>query len=198
MATDIDKILTNLLSFYDFSKKKMISVGAGGGQLVGYAKVAGSVVAVDYDSQALDNLRKRVETLDLSNKFSFVRSEFLDFTVKGNVLLFEFCLHEMPDPRKALAHAKTLATDVVVFDHYRKSEWAVYTNETKIIESAWSAIEEVKPKRVNRYNAVQKFETYEELFLKLKPLGEKVLKGIEKFKDEKNILMQMPYSAALL
>ena len=32
----------------------------------------------------------------------------------GDVVYFEFCLHEMDDPAKALIHAKSLAPDIVV------------------------------------------------------------------------------------
>ena len=198
MATDIEKVLLNLLSFYDFSGKKMISVGAGGGQLVGYAKTAGSVIAVDSDSKAIEGLRERAKVAGFIEKFSFIKSQFCDFTQKGDVLLFEFCLHEMPDPEGALAHARKLAPDVVVFDHYLESEWAQYTGETEIIKASWAAVDKARPKRVKHYSAVQKFENYEELFKKLEPLGSKIIKGIEKFKNSKNIIMQMPYTAALL
>ena len=40
MATDITQVSANLLSFYDFRDKVVVSVGAGGGQLIEYARSA--------------------------------------------------------------------------------------------------------------------------------------------------------------
>jgi hypothetical protein len=34
MATDLNLIITNLLAFYDFTNKTIVSVGAGGGQRI--------------------------------------------------------------------------------------------------------------------------------------------------------------------
>jgi 2-polyprenyl-3-methyl-5-hydroxy-6-metoxy-1,4-benzoquinol methylase len=47
MATDIGAIERNLQSFYDFQDKSVIHVGAGGGQLIGYAAITRSVLAID-------------------------------------------------------------------------------------------------------------------------------------------------------
>ena len=52
-----------------------------------------------------------------------VGSKFEDVALSGDVVYFEFCLHEMADPQKALTHAKNLARDTVVFDHSPDSEW---------------------------------------------------------------------------
>jgi len=46
-----------------------------------------------------------------------VGSKFEDVAGSFDVVYFEFCLHEMHDPEKALIHAKKLAPDIVVFDH---------------------------------------------------------------------------------
>jgi len=40
-----------------------------------------------------------------------IGAEFEDVTLSGDVVYFEFCLHEMLDPQKALAHARALASD---------------------------------------------------------------------------------------
>jgi hypothetical protein len=198
MATDIGKMLSNLLSFYDFSNKRMISVGAGGAKLLGYEKMTTSIIAIDSDLKALDSLSECAKTAGIFEKFSFVGSKFSDFSGKADLLMFDFCLHEMPDPSEALEHARELVKDIIVFDHYLESEWAHYTGETEIIKASWAAIGKAKPRRVQHYSAVQKFTNYEELFKKLEPLGPKIIKGIEKFKNSKNIVMQMPYAAALL
>ena len=53
MATDMAAVLANLLGFYRFDDTIMIAVGAGGGQLAGYGRVARQVIAVDSDGAAL-------------------------------------------------------------------------------------------------------------------------------------------------
>lgn len=56
-------------------------------------------------------------------------SRFEEVSVQGDVVYFEFCLHEMADPARDLAHAATLATDVVVFDHAAGSDWSFHAAE---------------------------------------------------------------------
>jgi predicted RNA methylase len=60
MATDIQKIIDNLTVFYDFSGKNVIHVGAGGGQIIAYAHLAKSVLAMDTDADAVEHLRNAV------------------------------------------------------------------------------------------------------------------------------------------
>lgn len=52
MATDIGKVIDNLVSVYDFTDKTVVHVGAGGGQLIAYARSALRVIAVDPDAEA--------------------------------------------------------------------------------------------------------------------------------------------------
>jgi len=56
MATDVELVLENLVRFYPFDGKVMISVGAGGGQLAGCGRAARKVIAVDSDAAALGAL----------------------------------------------------------------------------------------------------------------------------------------------
>ncbi|MDD4857209.1 MAG: hypothetical protein PHD74_03785 [Candidatus Krumholzibacteria bacterium] len=56
MATDIGKIVENLVSFYDFKGKDVVHVGAGGGQLVGYAHSPRKITAIDNDRSAVERL----------------------------------------------------------------------------------------------------------------------------------------------
>ena len=64
MATDTDAILSNLCSFYDMRDKSVIHVGAGGGQLIGYAFNARSVLAVDPDRIAVSRLETAIQQLN--------------------------------------------------------------------------------------------------------------------------------------
>jgi predicted RNA methylase len=124
MATDVAVVLANLLGFYEFDSKTMISVGAGGGQLAGYGRVAQKVIAVDPDGAALAALAERTRALGIEDRFVLVDKDFMAVSERADVVLFEFCLHEIPDHGGALAHATTLAPDIVVIDHAPGSPWA--------------------------------------------------------------------------
>ena len=53
---------------------------------------------------------------------------------RGDVVMFEFCLHEMKDPVAAINHALTMAPTVLITDHWSGSEWAyVVDEEEKVI-----------------------------------------------------------------
>jgi SAM-dependent methyltransferase len=112
MATDVALVLENLLRFFRFDDTAMICVGAGGGQLAGYGRVARHVLAVDSDATALALLAQRIRELGIEEKFALAKKDFMAVTERSDVVLFEFCLHEMPDPGAALAHAATLAPDL--------------------------------------------------------------------------------------
>ena len=76
MATDIAKVIANLASFYDFSNKSVVHVGAGGGQFIGYASDARHVVAVDPDAAALGPLRAAIGRLGVGDQFTVRQSRF--------------------------------------------------------------------------------------------------------------------------
>jgi len=136
MATDIAAILDNLVRFYPFHGKVMISVGAGGGQFAGYGRAARRVIAVDSDAAAHAALAERVAALGLAKKFVLVESDFMAVTERADVVLFEFCLHEMHDPGAALAHAATLAPDVVILDHAPGSPWSYAADESEKVAAS--------------------------------------------------------------
>lgn len=198
MATDVMRILENLLAFFDFSGKSMISVGAGGGQLAGYGATAASVTAVDPDGEALERLRRRVGELGLVGRFTLVEADFLAVTVRAEVVLFEFSLHEIPDPAAALRHARTLAPDIVVLDHAEGSAWAHTVVETEKAASSWAAVRAEGVRELRRFQAVQRFAGYEELRDKVAVQGEEALRRIEQFRGAAGIEIAMPYALALL
>ena len=105
MATDIGAILDNLTSFYDFSNKEVVHVGAGGGQLIGYAGNCRSVLGVDPDPDAVARLETALHEMGLEERFSVVQCEFATVSAEADVVFFEFCLREMEDPEAALDHA---------------------------------------------------------------------------------------------
>ena len=198
MATDYKRIIRNLLDFIDLSGRVVVAVGAGGGQLIEYGRPAAKVIAVDQDPVALDVLREKLAQAGLADKFDLVQSAFLDFREKADVVLFEFCLHEMPDPSAALAHARTLAPAVVVMDHWPGSEWAFIGAEEDKATEAWASIVSSRPERVVSFEASQVFSGFEELWQKVHGQGERSLARIERFKGLSDISIPMSYGFALL
>ena len=85
---------------------------------------------------------------------------------------------------------------MVVIDHLPEPEWSYYTVETEKITSSWQAIRRFPIKKEARYMATQLFKDYNELYEKLKILGDECLRRIEKFKDKKDFSIPMPYAIA--
>ncbi|MBN1348158.1 class I SAM-dependent methyltransferase [candidate division KSB1 bacterium] len=198
MATDINAIIRNLDAFYNFSNKSVIHIGAGGGQLIGYAAETRSVLAVDTDADALDKLKLAIEKAKMSERFQIFEGDFHEVSVSADVAFFEFCLHEMNQPAEALAKAQTLAPEILIIDHLPESPWSWYADETQKLEKSWAAVEACDVSRRQEYLAIQYFGNYSELFEKVHILGETVINRIDEFKDRKNIQIEMPYGMALI
>ncbi len=198
MAIDVLEIVRNLIDFYDFNDKIIISVGAGGGQLIEYGRHAKKVYAVDNDLTAIRKLEDNLLRNKLSDSFEVFNCDFFDFTLKGDVVLFEFCLHEMIDPMKAINHAKTLGVDVVIIDHSPASEWAFYVDEKEKVEVSWKAIKSFPIHKVEKYNTKQIFSDYEELYQKVRVMGEVSIKRIQPFINRHKFSIPMSYGIALI
>ena len=198
MATDVAAVLANLLAFYKFDDKTMISVGAGGGQLAGYGRVARKVIAVDPDGAALAALAERTRALGIEDRFALLEKDFMAVSERGDVVLFEFSLHELPDPAAALAHATTLALDIVIIDHAPGSSWADDVDETEKVAASWAAVAARGTRRTEDYHAVQRFASYQELFDKVKSQGAEAIRRIERWRGCADITIPMAYRTALL
>jgi tRNA G37 N-methylase Trm5 len=198
VAVNIKALIAELTSFYDFRDKTVISVGAGGGQMVEFARAAKTVIAVDRDPVALEKLRESLAAARLEDRVSPVLSDFEGTTARVDVVLFEFSLHEMNDPESALKHAATLAPDVVIFDHWPGSEWSYYAGEEAKVAAAWTAIARFVPQKKERRETIQVFEKYEDLFQKLKVMGETSLSRIKKYEGRRDIRIPMLYGLALI
>ncbi|OFV80174.1 MAG: hypothetical protein A2Y78_10090 [Acidobacteria bacterium RBG_13_68_16] len=198
MATDAAAVLANLLRFYPFDDKTMISVGAGGGQLAGYGRVARKVIAVDSDGAALGALAERTRLLGVEGRFVLVEKDFMAVTESADVVLFEFSLHEITDPGAALAHAVTLAPDIVIIDHAPDSPWAHAVDETEKVAASWQAIGARGIRYMERFEAVQRFASYQELFDKVKGQGAEAIRRIERWHGCADHPIPMTYRTALL
>jgi len=198
MATDIKKLIDNLLAFYDFTDRVVVSVGAGGGQFVEYGRAARSVFAVDQDLSALEKLRESLAAAGLDDKFKIIHSDFLRTDLKADVVVFEFCLHEIDDPPAAVRHAKAMAPEVLILDHAPGSDWSHIAAEDEKVARLWSGFSMSAFRKVRTYDATQSFGDYEELRQKVKGQGELSLARIQKFQGEREIVIPMTYRFALI
>lgn len=198
MATDIAQLIRNLAAFYDFRGKTVLSIGAGGGQLIEYARTAARVIALDSSAAALDQLRQRLVGTGMEDKFSLLCGDLLACSQRADVAAFEFCLHEMPDPGIALAHARGLAPEVLVMDHWPGSDWAFYVGEELKVARSWEAVAATRPRATRSYEAAQLFRDFGELRLKVLPQGEVALRRIEPFRERRDFSIAMSYGFALL
>jgi predicted RNA methylase len=198
MATNIEEIVRNLTGFYGFAGKTVIVVGAGGGQLVEYTREARRVIAVDRDPIAIEGLTKRLDECGLTDRFTVVHSDLLTVQTSGDVVVFEFCLHEMKDPEQALRHAGQLARDVIVIDHAPGSRWMFYAAEEDGVEAAWSALGRRAIRRRLDVEGGQRFHDYAELAAKMAQQGPKSLERIRPYQGQEGIAIPMPYRLALI
>lgn len=198
MATDVTEVLANLLRFHDFMAKLMISVEAGGGQVAGYGGVARKVIAVDPDAAALAALAKRAHALGIAERFVLLEKDFMAVTECADVVLFESSLHEMPDHGGALAHAATLAPDIVVIDQAPGSPWAHVVDETEKVVASWAAVTARGTRHTGAFDAVQRLAFYQELLEKVRRQGAESIRRIELWRGCSGITIPMAYRMALL
>jgi len=198
MATDIETVLQNLLASYDFADKTLIAIGGGGGQIAGYGSLVRRAIAIDSDAAAIAQLAERVAELGLADKFELVTGDFFTQRRQGDVALFEFCLHEMADPGEALARAREMAPEVVVFDHYPGSPWAFQVAEEEKVARCWEAIRAQSPRLVQTFGGLQRFAQYDELLAKVSSQGEVAVERARPFAAARDITIRMSYAVVVL
>ncbi|MBP7461682.1 MAG: hypothetical protein KBA26_10375 [Candidatus Delongbacteria bacterium] len=198
MAVNIDEMINNLLEFYSFDNKTIISVGAGGGQFIEYGRRSKRVIAIDNSLPALTALEKALQSKCLTDKFTLIHSDFYQTDVKGDVVLFEFCLHEMEDSIRAIDHALTMAPCVVVSDHWPESEWAYIADEREKVIHSWGGLERFTFQKIQRYDTHHYFLDYQELLMKVKVQGETSIRRIESYRGRINITIPMSYGFAMI
>ncbi len=197
MATDIQAILKNLSSCYQFRDKSVIHVGAGGGQFLGYAADVRSVIAVDPEISAVNQLRSALVSLPFRDRFRVVQGEFGPHLGGADVVFFEFCLHEISEPQIALRDAKVIAPDVVVIDHDPESRWAWHTAETEKARNSWAAVEKYPMRVDRRFTGVQLFADVSALLQKVGVLGEPAVSRAQQYSGARSIEIEMKYRIAV-
>lgn len=198
MTTDYSKLTENLHRFYDFGDKVVLFIGAGGKQLLSPATRTRKMIAVDKNADALRELQDNVVAKSLQNSVQVIVADFEEVTTNADVIYFEFCLHEMDDPEKALRHAKSLAPDVVVYDHSPGSEWIYYGAEEDKVAHSSAVMERFGIRRKQKFQAEQRFADYEELLAKVSPQGSLAIERAQRFAGMTNIAIPMSYELNLV
>ncbi|MBN1981325.1 MAG: hypothetical protein JW795_07340 [Chitinivibrionales bacterium] len=199
MATDYSRIAHDLITFYDFNDKRVVHVGAGGdGKLMAYVDEAKNVIAIDTNSGAMTLLQKTIEERSWQKKVSAITGDFFSLHYTVDVVLFEFCFHELRDPILGIDHAKAMAPDVVIIDHVPSSPWSGYAGETEKITNSWKVINNRTVRQYQPFSIEHTFKNFEELQIKFSVAGEAALSRIKVFEGHQDITIPMPYGIVLL
>ena len=198
MAADYALLTANLHRFYDFAGKVVLVVGAGGGQLLDPACQTKKLIAIDRDREALDKLEAKISASGSRDSIEIVCASLEDVRLSGDVVYFEFCLHETSDPLQALTHARTLAPDSVVFDHLPDSPWSFHAAEEDKVRRSTEAMERFGIRRRQSLSIEQRFTNYDELLAKIGVQGELAIERAQRFRRATNITIPMHCGLALL
>jgi hypothetical protein len=198
LAVDYGQLTEELHRFYDFSSKVVLLVGAGGRQLLDSAVRIKKLIAIDHDVEALVELKRNIAAKGTQDSVEILGADFEGVTLLGDVVYFEFCLHEMVNPRTALTHAKTLAPDIVVFDHLPGSDWAFYAAEEDKVRRSAKAMKHFDVRRRETFRTEQCFTDHAELLAKVAVQGVVAIQRAQRFARATNIVIPMSYQLALL
>ncbi len=192
MATDLAFITNELAAFHDFSDKTVVVVGAGGGRLVRAYAAARRIIAIDHDSGALEQLQQSANAEHMRTPIEMLHADFMTVEPQGDVVVFEFSLHEFAEPERALAHALQLALDLVVIDHATGSPWMLLAGEHGQVATAWHAVASRSTRKARNIAAWQQFNDLRELQAKLggHPINNKKL--IASYRKTSSIEIPMP------
>jgi hypothetical protein len=198
LAVDRPQLTANLHGFYDFEGKVVLCVGAGSGQLLDKNIRMAAILLIDRDVQALAKIDTRSLMNDRQGPVRSILADFKDVNIPGDVVYFEFCLHEMDDPQEAIDHALTLAPDVVVFEHSPSSDWVFFSAEEKKVRRSAEALARFNIKRHLSVHAEQTFKDHVELVAKLRSEGELAIQRAARFAGATNIVIPMKCDLTLL
>lgn len=198
MATDYAKLSENLRHFYSFGGKVVLYVGAAGRQLLDPATRTKKVIAIDRDVNGWRELKAKVAVQGLQDSIETIAANFEEVTLRADVVYSEFCFHELEDPEKALIHAKSLASDIVVYDHAAGSEWIYYGAEENCVARSSAVMEQFGIRRRQTFQAEQGFADYAELLAKVRPQGPLAIERIQRFTGAASIVIPMSYELNLL
>ena len=104
----------------------------------------------------------------------------------------------MPDPERALAHARTLAPDVVVLDHAPGSEWAWHVVEEEKVARSAEAARRAGVRAERLFRGEQRFAGHAELIAKVSGQGLLAVERAERFRGASGIVIPFGYETLLL
>lgn len=198
MVVDRRELAANLVGFYDFAGKSSLCVGAGGGLLLPPSSDVARLVAIDKDRKALQRFRTESRGKWTGIPIKFVPRKFETVGLRGDVVYFEFCMHQMDDPLEALEHARSLAPDIVVIDHLPGSEWVYYWAGEAMVNRSTKALESFGIRRQGKFTAEQRFEDWDAFAARLSDEGEESRHRVLELKGQMNVRMRMDYGLYLL
>jgi hypothetical protein len=198
LAADYGQLSENLRRFYDFTDKVVLFVGAGGRQLFDPSIRTRKLIAIDRDVESLRELKSNIALKGMRDSVEVVDFNFEEVTLCGDVVYFEFCLHEMEDPKKALFHARTLAQDIIVFDHLPGSDWVFHAAEEDKVRRSAEAMERFGVRRRETFCTEQRFRDHAELLVKVARQGVIASQRAQRFGGATKIAIRMSYELALL
>lgn len=198
VAVNSRELSANLAQFYDFTGKIVLYVGAGGAQpLIPDVRIK-KVIAIDSSVEALEKFASNFGAKGRPECVSMVALAFESVMLSGDVVYFEFCLHEMADPYGALVHARALAPDIVVLDHLPDSDWSFYAAEEEKVRHSTKAIERLGSRRRVALQTDQRFTDYKELHGKVASQGAVAIERARHFASLTDIVIPLRYQLALL
>ena len=198
MAADYALLTKNLCEFYDFADKAVLLVGAGHGQLLDPAIRPKKLIAIDRDLTALREFQTKIAADARQTAVEIVHGQFEEVLTRSDVVYFEFCLHEIADPFAALKRARTLAPDVVVFDHSPASEWVYYGAEEEVVRRSSEAMKNFGIRRANSFRTQQRFRSGSELISKVAAQGPVAIERAQRYANINNFTIPMACELALL
>ena len=199
MTVNSRDLAVTLARFYEFEDKVALYVGAGGAQLLTPDVRIKRMIAIDQNAETLRKLKTNIVAQGIQDSVEVVASDFQDVVILGDVVYFEFCLHEITDPYAALTHARALAPDIVIFDHLPGSEWSFYAAEEEKVRRSNEAMERFVARRHEVFRTEQRFADYEQLHAKLASQGTVAVERARRhFAGSIDIAIPMPCQLALL
>jgi hypothetical protein len=87
---------------------------------------------------------------------------------------------------------------MIVIDHRPESRWAWYADEDRDMARAWEAVAARGSRRMQAYEAVQRFDRYQDLRDRFAALGDESHQRIAALEGRALIEIPMPYAIALL
>lgn len=198
MAADYKQMAQNFRQFYSFSGKEVLAVGAGGGPLTDLVLESRKLIVIEKDSASIRQWETKIAAEHLQSRVAVIHADFCDTSQRGDVVYFEFCLHEMSDPGRALRHALTLAPEVLIFDHLPDSEWAFHAAEEDKVLRSTDVLAGFACTRRQAFRTEQRFPGYQQLVERVSCQGELALQRAERYRGAADIAIPMTYGLTLL